>query len=103
MKWLLILTLCLFAGCQSTHTNEVEVLAFTATWCSACRQDQPQIATLQARGISVTKVDVDANPEMAVRWGVTQLPTYVILVNGQTYHTTPDIEVILYGLPTPAD
>ena len=59
---------------------------FTAAWCPPCRVLGPQIDAL-ARELSasvvIVKVDVDAQPELAARFGVRSLPTLVFWRDGQ--------------------
>lgn len=58
------------------------LLDFYADWCKPCRQMAPIVERLAAR-YPVAKVDVDKRRDLAVKYGVTALPTFVMLVNGR--------------------
>ena len=60
---------------------------FWATWCPPCRRLAPTIDALaadyQGRRLTVTKVDVDANPDLAQRYGVQSIPTLILFRDGR--------------------
>jgi len=62
---------------------------FTAGWCPPCRAIAPaleEIAAEQSDRLAIAKVDVDAEPEIAARFGVQSLPTLVVFVDGEERH-----------------
>lgn len=61
---------------------------FWATWCGPCRMIAPEVAKIAEEGLTkVGKVDVDAQPELANRYGITSIPTILIFKDGKLAHT----------------
>lgn len=61
---------------------------FWAGWCGPCKMLGPVVETIgeQYEGkVLVAKVDVDAEPELARRFGVMSIPTVVFLKNGEEF------------------
>jgi thioredoxin 1 len=59
---------------------------FGAEWCGPCVAVAPVIRSLAleyADRLTVATVDVDAEPELAARYGVRSLPTVMLLEDGQ--------------------
>ena len=62
------------------------LLDMWAAWCGPCRMIAPAIEALAAElsgTVVVGKMDVDANPQTAGRFGVRSIPTLLVLVNGR--------------------
>ena len=59
---------------------------FWADWCGPCKMLSPVVESIgsQYEGkVLVGKVNVDEEPELARRFGVMNIPTVVLLKNGQ--------------------
>jgi thioredoxin 2 len=59
---------------------------FWAAWCGPCRMAAPEVAqtvSAMAGRAVVLKVDTQAHPELAERFGVQGIPNFVVLKNGQ--------------------
>ncbi|WP_164103490.1 trypsin-like peptidase domain-containing protein [Candidatus Laterigemmans baculatus] len=64
-------------------TNDAVLVEFSSKQCSFCEQMKPVVAELKAEGVPVRHVDVDLESEMAVRYGIRQLPTFVVISGGK--------------------
>lgn len=59
---------------------------FWAAWCNPCRMLMPIVDTLAAEydgRVTVAKVDVDENPTLAARYGISTIPCLILFKNGQ--------------------
>lgn len=59
---------------------------FFATWCGPCKMMAPvidEVATEKAGEVSVYKIDIDENPEIAQQYGVMSIPTFIVFKGGQ--------------------
>ena len=58
---------------------------FFADWCGPCRMVAPTIEALSAERSDavVVKVNVDNSPELAVRFGVSSIPTILVFRDGK--------------------
>lgn len=59
----------------------LEYLYFSAKWCAPCRQLAP-IMEQVSKHMSVVKIDIDENPQIASQWGVRGVPTVILTNNG---------------------
>lgn len=74
----------------ASFTQDVEQSArptlvdFYADWCGPCRAMSPVVDELAAElpDANVVKVNVDDSPELAVRFKVESIPTFVVLRQG---------------------
>lgn len=79
---LAVLSSTIFASGRSFASDAV-LIEFSSPRCKFCVDMKPVIQTLETEGIAVRHVDVDQESEMAVRFAVKQLPTYVIFSGGK--------------------
>lgn len=67
-------------------SNQTVLVDFWATWCGPCKMLAPVIEDLAARydgKITVAKVDVDAESDLAMRFGIMSIPTVILFQNGE--------------------
>jgi thioredoxin 1 len=65
---------------------------FWAEWCQPCKMMEPILAKLAAQyadRLDVIKVDVQAHPDVAMRYDVMNLPTLAVFRDGQLVETLP--------------
>lgn len=67
--------------------SEVPVLVdFFATWCGPCKMMSPVIEELakEMEGkAKVYKVDTDKEQELAIKYGIMSIPTFIVFKNGE--------------------
>ena len=74
------------------HSFQAEVLEselpvvvdFWAAWCGPCRVMSPILEEISEErdDLRVVKVDVDANQQVAARYGVLSMPTFMVFRDG---------------------
>ena len=90
---------------QEVVNSDIPVLVdFWAAWCGPCKMIAPfvtEIADENEGKIKIGKINVDEEPELAVQYKVSSIPTLMLFENGQIrdmlvgYRPKADIESML--------
>jgi thioredoxin 2 len=82
-----------------TTASVTVVVDFWAAWCGPCRMISPVLEDLAKRHaghVKVVKVDVDANPVLATRFGAQSIPLLVVIRQGK------EVDRVVGALPRAA-
>lgn len=64
----------------------LELIDFYADWCGPCKIMSPifeELAQEYKGKIELKKIDVEANGEMAAKYGIMSIPTFVLVKDGK--------------------
>jgi thioredoxin 1 len=90
---------------DATFTDEVLnsedtiMVDFWAEWCGPCRAVSPildQIASEHASKIKIVKLNVDDNPQIAMKYQITSIPAMKVFKGGEV------VKTIIGAKPKPA-
>ena len=67
------------------ESEKVVLLDFWATWCGPCQMIAPTLNEVaeECPDITVGKIDVDEEQELAMSFGITSIPTLIVIKNGK--------------------
>lgn len=74
---------------QILTAEKTVLLDFWATWCGPCRMIAPVVEEIaqENESIAVGKIDVDADGELAAQFGISSIPTLVLMEKGEAVKT----------------
>jgi thioredoxin 1 len=68
------------------HSDKPVLIDFFATWCGPCQQLSPilkQVKDVMGERISILKIDVEKNEQLAAQYQVRGVPTMLLFQNGK--------------------
>jgi thioredoxin 1 len=71
---------------QIKSADKAVLVDFWAEWCGPCKMIAPlleEIAVEQADKLTVAKLNVDDNPQIALRFEVMSIPTMIVFKDGE--------------------
>lgn len=71
------------------------LIDFWASWCGPCKMMAPvvdEIAESMGSSLKVGKINIDENQELAEKYNVMSIPTFIILKNGQETARTVGVQ-----------
>jgi len=62
--------------------NPEIVVDFHAPWCGPCKSMEPILDSLDGNPLPIIKVDIDAETDLGIRFGIRGVPTFMIIRSG---------------------
>ena len=86
-----------------TESSKTVLLDFWAVWCGPCKMIAPMVEAIaeEREDVLVGKVNVDEEMDLATQFGITSIPTLVVIKEGKPvatavgYRPKADIEKLL--------
>ncbi len=81
------------------NSSDTIMVDFWAEWCGPCRAVSPildAIAAEHADKIKIVKLNVDDNPQMAMKYQITSIPAMKVFRNGEV------VKTVIGAKPKPA-
>ena len=77
-------------------SEQVVLVDFYADWCGPCKMMAPvvdEIAEELQGTVKVGKINVDNSPNVAAKYGVMNIPTFLVIKNGEV------VDKVIGGVP----
>ncbi|MBN1496344.1 MAG: thioredoxin [Spirochaetes bacterium] len=70
---------------EVTKSDKPVLIDFWAPWCGPCKMQTPILEKLAQSGeiqASIVKINTDENPELAQKFGISSIPTLILMKGG---------------------
>ena len=77
------------------NSERTVLVDFWASWCGPCKMMAPvieEISNDQTIDVKVCKVNVDEEQELAQKYGIMSIPTFLIFKNGNVINSTVGVQ-----------
>ena len=70
---------------QVLNADKPVVVDFWAEWCGPCKQIAPALEEISDAhpGVTIAKLNIDENQDLAMRYGVRSIPTLIAFKGGE--------------------
>jgi len=71
---------------QVIQAAQPVLVEFGAVWCAPCKRLEPILEELNeqwGKDVHLVKVDVDKDPDLAMRYQIMSVPTILLIIGGQ--------------------
>ena len=70
---------------ETETANGITLVDLYADWCGPCKMIAPLVEEIsnERTDITVGKVNVDTDPQIAIKFGVQSIPTLIVLKDGK--------------------
>ena len=75
------------------NADKTVLVDFYADWCGPCKMQSPIVDEIDGErdDVKVCKINIDQQPELAMRFGVMSIPTIMVGKNGETTFKEPGL------------
>lgn len=75
------------------NADKTVLVDFYADWCGPCKMQSPIVDEIDGErdDVKVCKINIDQQPELAMRFGVMSIPTIMVVKNGETTFKEPGL------------
>ena len=73
------------------ESDKKVIIDFWATWCNPCKMMHPVLEELDKEigaSIKIGKINIDNDPELAAKFGVMSIPTFIVFENGKIINSS---------------